>query len=125
MQIIIDWSKVEINIIDNVVCITGLFPYELMFCGNSNSDIEELLYENYGIEVRFCEECGRPYSAGFIAGDGDWYCCEDCFDNAMNAQHGRGRWKTSDEEGVYGGWYEALTESGIWEDTGIFYTEWY
>lgn len=88
------------------------------------NDIREILEDNYGIEIRFCEECGIPFDAGFIAGDGDWYCCEDCFDDAMNTTYGEGKWRPSEDEGENGGWYESLEEDE-WVDTGIYYTEWY
>ncbi len=87
-------------------------------------DISEILEDNYGIQIRFCEECGKPFDAGFIAGDGDWYCCQDCFDDAMDKDYGKGKWRPSENEGEYGGWYEYF-EDGEWKDTSIFYTEWY
>lgn len=81
--------------------------------------------EKYGIEIRFCEECGKPYDAGYMADGGDWYCCEDCFEEAMDNTYGKGKWRGSKEEGKYGGWYEYLNDDGEWEDTSVFYTEWY
>ena len=87
------------------------------------SDIAEALEEN-GIEIRFCEECGKPFDTGFIAGDGDWYCCGGCFDDAMDQTYGEGKWRPTDEEGEWGGFYESF-DGNVWEDTGIFYTEWY
>lgn len=74
------------------------------------------------MEIRFCEECGKPYDRGFTAG-GDWYCCEECFESAMDRDYGRGNWRAAKEEGAYGGWYEALRD-GKWEDTGIYWTDW-
>lgn len=74
------------------------------------------------MEIRFCEECGKPYDRGFTAG-GDWYCCEECFESAMDRDYGRGNWRAAKEEGAYGGWYETLRD-GRWEDTGIYWTEW-
>lgn len=86
--------------------------------------IVQTLLEERKIEIRFCEECGKPFDAGFIAGDGDWYCCEECFDAAMDTTYGKGKWRPSEEEGENGGWYEALDEDE-WVDTSIYYTEWY
>lgn len=80
--------------------------------------------EHDKIEIRFCEECGKPFDAGFIAGDGDWYCCEDCFDNAMDETYGKSKWKPTEYEGEYGGYYEYL-DGDEWVDTGIYYTDWY
>ena len=74
------------------------------------------------MEIRFCEECGKPYDRGFTAG-GDWCCCEECFESAMDRDYGRGNWRAAKEEGAYGGWYETLRD-GRWEDTGIYWTEW-
>ena len=42
----------------------------------------------------------------------------------MDEDYGKGKWRASDEEGEYEGWYEYLNEDGEWEDTGVFYTEW-
>ena len=88
------------------------------------NDIRAILEDDYHIEIRFCEECGKPFDAGFIAGDGDWYCCEECFDDAMDQTYGKGQWRPSEYEGEWGGWYEHL-KGNKWEDTAIFYTEWY
>ena len=99
-------------------------------CKVSNySEAEEFIEDilaNHKVEVRFCEECGKPIDAGYIAGGGEWYCCEDCFKPAMDRDYGQGRWRGTDEEGVYGGYYEYLEEDcdDEWEDTGIYYTEW-
>ena len=87
-------------------------------------EIQDTLYNYHKTEIRFCEECGKPYDRGYMAGDGYWYCCEDCFDDSMNKSYGKGKWRGTDEEGYYGGYYEALQDDGEWEDTGIFYTEW-
>lgn len=85
--------------------------------------IQDYLYELDSTEIRFCDECGKPYDAGFFAGDGDWYCCEDCFKGAMNAIYGKGKWKATKEEGYYGGYY-AYFDGKEWEDTGVFWTSW-
>ena len=90
------------------------------------NEIENIItetLEEHNINIRFCEECGKPFDAGYIAGDGDWYCCEDCFVDAMNKNCGTGKWRSTNNEGQYGGFYEALEEDG-WIDTGIYYTEW-
>lgn len=89
-----------------------------------NIQVQDILYSYYEVEMRFCEECGRPYDAGFIAGDGDYYCCEDCFEPMMDRDYGKGKWRATEEEGYYGGFYEYL-DGDKWEDTGLFYTEWY
>lgn len=86
--------------------------------------IQEILEDNK-IEIRFCEECGKPFDAGFVADGGFWYCCEDCFDGAMDESYGKGKWRGTEEEGDYGGFYEYLNDDGEWEDTSIYYTEWY
>lgn len=90
------------------------------------NEIENIItetLEEHNINIRFCEECGKPFDAGYTAGDGDWYCCEDCFVDAMDKNCGTGKWRPTNNEGQYGGFYEALEEDG-WIDTGIYYTEW-
>lgn len=88
------------------------------------TEIRAILEDIYGAEIRFCEVCGIPYDMGFIAGDGDWYCCQSCFDEVMDMDYGKERWRGTDEEGIYGGFYEYLNADGEWIDTGIYYTEW-
>lgn len=86
------------------------------------SDIADIL-EDHNVEIRFCEECGKPFDMGYIAGDGDWYCCKECFNTSMDEYYGKGKWRLTDEEGSRGGFYENFDEDG-WIDTGIYYTEW-
>lgn len=85
---------------------------------------EDYMEDNHNSEVRFCEECGKPFDAGYMAGDGDWYCCEKCFEQVMNRDYGKDKWRPSVQEGKYGGWYEALNDCDEWEDTSIYWTEW-
>jgi hypothetical protein len=87
--------------------------------------IMDVLETEYNIEIRFCETCGKPFDAGYMVEGGWWYCCEDCFDDTMNRDYGEGKWRGTDDEGEYGGYYEYLNDDGEWEDTGIFYTDWY
>lgn len=82
------------------------------------------LLEIYELEVRFCEECGKPFDAGYVEGDGFWYCCEDCFYSAMNRIYGENRWRSTDMPGEWDGYYEFQNDDGVWTDTGIYYTEW-
>lgn len=89
-----------------------------------DTEIKYILEENYNTEIRFCEVCGKPFDAGFIAGDGDWYCCEECFEPTMDNDYGKGNWRSTDEEGEYGGFYEFLGDNGKWQDTGVYWTEW-
>ena len=86
--------------------------------------LQEYLYYKHKLEVRFCEECGRPYDKGYTIDGGFWYCCEDCFNTAMDSHYGADKWRASQEEGADGGWYEYLNDEGKWEDTGVYYTEW-
>ena len=85
--------------------------------------IQDIMYDKYNTEIRFCDECGKPYDAGFMAGDGEYYCCEECFEPMMDRDYGKGKWRATEDEGYRGGFYEYL-DGDEWEDTGIFYTEW-
>lgn len=82
------------------------------------------ILEAHGIDIRICEECGMPMDAGFMIDDGSFYCCENCFETAMDKEYGKGNWRATDEEGYYGGYYEYL-DGDTWEDTGIFWTHWF
>lgn len=86
--------------------------------------IQDVLEKIDGTEIRFCDECGKPYDHGFMADGYSWYSCEDCFEKAMNRDFGKGEWRGTEEEGDCGGFYEYLNVDDTWEDTGIFYTEW-
>lgn len=91
---------------------------------DADSEIQDILYKNYRAEIRFCEVCGIPYDMGFVAGDGEWYCCQNCFGPVMDKDYGEEGWRRSDEEGEYGGYYEHRNADGEWIDTGVYYTEW-
>ncbi len=117
-ELILKGNQILLNYLDGWAVIkTDLEGYVV------ENSIAEILEER-NIEIRFCEECGKPFDAGFIAGDGDWYCCEGCFDGAMDTTYGKGKWRPSEEEGDNGGWYEAL-DGDEWVDTSVYYTEWY
>lgn len=88
------------------------------------TEIRAILEDIYGANIRFCDVCGIPYDMGFIAGDGEWYCCQSCFESVMNKDYGEDGWRGTEDEGEYGGFYEYLRPDGEWEDTGIYYTEW-
>lgn len=119
-------ANVRIELFEDLVVVTcnsHIHTFKIGNVNNANYAIQDIL-EKYKIEVRFCEECGKPYDSGFIAGDGDWYCCEECFEGAMNRDYGEGKWRATNKEGAYGGFYEYLNDGDEWEDTGIFWTEW-
>lgn len=90
---------------------------ELMILDIVNSHLK---YNN----IRFCDVCGKPIQEGYMSDDGCYYSCEDCFEADMDESYGKGKWRATEEEGEYGGFYEALDDNGKWEDTTIFYTEW-
>ena len=117
-ELILKGNQILLNHNDGWAVIkTDLDDYEI------ENAIAEIL-EDHKIEIRFCEECGKPFDKGFIAGDGDWYCCGSCFDDAMDQTYGEGKWRPTDEEGEYGGFYENF-DGNVWVDTSIYYTEWY
>ena len=91
---------------------------------SAETEIKYILEDDYGANIRFCEVCGIPYDMGFVAGDGDWYCCQSCFETTMDKDYGEDGWRVTEEEGEYGGYYEYRNADGEWIDTGIYYTEW-
>lgn len=102
------------------------FDGQRYVCNAYSPDVESRIQtalEDVGIEIRFCEICGKPYDAGYTVDDGSWYCCEECFKPTMDKDYGKGNWRGTDEEGDCGGFYECLID-GEWEDTGIYWTEW-
>ena len=94
--------------------------YDPDICGRIQAIFEDATKQ----EIRFCDECGKPMDYGYTMDDGSWYCCEECFEPAMNKDYGQGNWKSTENTGEWGGYY-AVLKDGEWEDTGIYYTEWY
>ena len=140
MKTVIDYLKVygkyEQDIRDIEFSLNLVRDYLVLDCKDkrwwwqveSHRDTEDKIMDilgKEGIEIRFCEECGSPYNMGYTTDGGFWYCCEDCFERVMDKDYGKGKWRASEEVGEWEGWYEALNEDGEWEDTGIYYTEWY
>lgn len=103
--------------------------HEWQINAKSGSQTEDeiifILEENFGIEIRFCRTCGMPIDFGFMECGGYFYSCEEHFEESMDDMYGKGKWRASKYEGEYGGFYEFLDDDGKWEDTGVFYTEWY
>lgn len=91
---------------------------------DENEEVRNIL-EKENIEVVFCRTCGKPFNMGYTVDSGWWLCCEDCFEETMNNDYGKEKWRGTNKEGESGGYYEYLDEDGNWEDTGIFYTEWF
>ena len=123
---IIGKANIKIELCDDIVVITRdtyVHTFRLSDDIVAEYEIQDILEANK-IEVRFCEQCGKPYDKGFTAGNGEWYCCEECFESTMDEDYGKGKWRPSEQEGEYEGWYEYLNEDNEWEDTGVFYTEW-
>jgi hypothetical protein len=123
---IIGNANIKIELCDDVVVIIRdecVHTFRLSDDIVAEYEIQDILEANK-IEVRFCEICGKPYDKGFTAGNGEWYCCEECFEATMDEDYGKGKWRPSEQEGEYEGWYEYLNEENEWEDTGVFYTEW-
>lgn len=123
---IIGSANVKIEMFEDVVIVTcnnHIHSFNSSKVHDANYAVQDIL-EKYKTEVRFCDECGKPFSEGFMMEDGCWYICDDCFEAAMNAEYGEGKWRATDEEGSYGGFYEHLNDGDEWEDTGIFWTEW-
>ena len=94
------------------------------FSKHVEDEVIFLLDENFGIEIRFCETCGCPMDYGYTVDDGSFYCCEECFEPTMDKTYGKENWRSTEHSGANGGYYEYLN-NGEWEDTGIYYTEWY
>lgn len=89
----------------------------------TNSYIQDFLMEIYGIEVRFCDECGKLIRCGFTEDDGWWYACEDCFEVGMNRRYGEGNWWATGHP--HEPYYEWREPNGEVEGLDIYYTEWF
>ena len=89
--------------------------------------IQDFLFDEYGIDIRFCDHCGCPMQAGYTDDDADFYNCEECFPKDMDERYGKGNWRTYEERNGdcnnMGGYYEYL-ENGEWRDEPSYYTEW-
>lgn len=119
-------SNIKINLYGDLVVLTrDTYTHTIKIPNVHNIEyaIQDILEANK-IEVRFCEECGKPYDAGYTMNDGGWYSCEECFKSAMDRDYGEGKWRGTHDEGEWGGFYEHLCDDGVWRDTGVYYTEW-
>lgn len=90
-------------------------------------EIQDYLYDAFGIEIRFCDYCGCPMDRGMTDDSGGFYNCEVCFPKVMDETYGKGNWRPyKDEDGdcnSVGGYYEYF-ENGEWDDEPSYYTEW-
>ena len=90
-------------------------------------EIQDYLFDAFGIEIRFCDNCGMPMDRGMTSDGGGFYNCEECFPEVMNETYGKGNWRPcEDEDGdenSEGGYYEYF-ENGKWHDEPSYYTEW-
>lgn len=112
-------NDIYLTLNEEVWLIEGDTGSELEYC------IQDILEENK-IEIRFCEVCGKPMDYGYTVDDGGWYCCEECFEPAMDDEYGKRNWRVTDEAGEQGGYYEYMNMYNCeWKDTGIYYTEWF
>ena len=71
-----------------------------------------------------CPVCGEPIEFGVMWCEnylGTDLVHEDCFEQYMDDKYGKHRWRMCEDDGE-GGYYQYLDE-GVWEGTGIFYTE--
>lgn len=114
--------------LDGKVVTLKYHGHEFLIAAKSNRHVEDeiqfILEDNFKIEIRFCRACGKPFDSG-MTDLWDFYSCEECFEGLMNKECGEGKWRCTEDEGENGGFYERLLSDGTWEDTGVFYTEWY
>lgn len=75
--------------------------------------------------MRTCEKCGQEITQGFTTDEGDFYCCEECFEEYMDSTYGKHRWMEINDDGC-GGYYISTDDSyvGGYYGTGIYWTEW-
>lgn len=73
--------------------------------------------------VRYCAMCGKKMVDG-MTDLMDFYVHEECFPAAMDKEYGPGNWIGYDEPNSEDGYYSVQID-GKWEETGIFYTDWY
>ena len=68
-----------------------------------------------------CIVCGDHMTEGMTDED-NFYCHEECFDDAMFGEFGT--WRQVEDDGM-GGYYEVYEpREDTWFGTGIYYTEW-
>lgn len=90
---------------------------ELHFCDACSTPANQ--------EFRICMECGLPMYDGMTNLE-RVYTHEECFKSWMDTNCPDG-WRLNqheDDERWDGGYYDEVID-GEWQDTGIFYTQWY
>ena len=77
---------------------------------------------------RPCEVCGKQLTQGFTDG-GDFYSCDEHFEQAMTKCFGTWKELNEDEQDEFG--YGAIDyfvywceELGSWVPTGVYWTDW-
>jgi len=77
---------------------------------------------NVVIERPQCDNCGRTTDSWYT--DEASHFCPDCFPKMMDSIYGKGNWRPTDTEGVFGGFFEYWDDvAKLWLDSGFFYTD--
>lgn len=88
----------------------------------------EYFYNNFDIEIRFCDYCGGIMQEGYTDDDGDFHTHVECFPKDMDERYGKGNWREipDGECNDLGGFYEYRESADSeWEPEPSYYTEWY
>ena len=78
--------------------------------------------------MKTCDCCGEEMIGCMTNDSGDFYVCEDCFNDFMDREYGKGKWMAlgNGEEDGAGGFYITTADVvGGYEATGIYYTEYW
>lgn len=76
---------------------------------------------------RTCNHCGKPITFSCMTtDDGTLYVHEECFEDYMDKEYGKGKWMglgNGEEHGCGGFYIHTADVIGGFEGTGIYYTE--
>lgn len=103
---------------------------KIEFTFEDADDLECKCEDILGLELRFCDVCGKPMNKGYTDDCADFYNCEDCFPKEMDRYYGNDNWREYkdgyDDCNSLGGRYEYFDlETREWEDEPSYYTEWF
>ncbi len=77
--------------------------------------------------MRQCKKCHAKIVSGFTNGFGDFYVCDNCFQDFMDERYGKRMWMAVDDDGSGGYYLASATHHGSVGKpygTGIYWTEW-
>ena len=76
----------------------GRFQVITRVRSDDEDELKDRVRQNLGVDVEFCDICGKPYLKGYTSIFGDFHSCEGCLDTYMDLLYPNG-WRHIAREG--------------------------